>query len=102
MMVLKLSIMASRAVDSQHTLVTVPVTRTVSRPRAQSGGQARGALDEGAEAVLLHDRILLPHIEPAPELMPQAVGGQHLAALGHALRGRHLQLSRPPSQPPFP
>src|SRR5215470_17212595 len=33
MMVLKLSIMASRAVDSQHTFVTVPVTRMVSSPR---------------------------------------------------------------------
>src|SRR5262245_55254573 len=33
MMVLKLHIMASRAVDSQHTPVTVPVTTTVSMPR---------------------------------------------------------------------
>ena len=36
MTVLKLSIMASRAVDSQHTLVTVPVIRSVSSPRARS------------------------------------------------------------------
>ena len=50
MMVLKLSIMASRAVDSQHTLVTVPVMRDgVDAARAQHIGQIRRALDEDAE-----------------------------------------------------
>ena len=36
MMVLKLSIMAPRAEDSQHTLVTVLVISTVSRPCARN------------------------------------------------------------------
>jgi hypothetical protein len=43
-------VLASRAVDSTHTLVTVPVTRTVSTPRPAStsgSGQRPGkkALD---------------------------------------------------------
>ena len=34
----KLRIMASRAVDSQHTLVCVPVTMTFSMPSARNSG----------------------------------------------------------------
>src|SRR5262245_54521677 len=40
MMVLKLSIMASRAEDSQQTFVTVPVMRTVSQAAERAGAWA--------------------------------------------------------------
>src|SRR4051794_12430335 len=49
MIVLKFSIIASRADDSQHTFVTVPVIRTVSNPCSRSS--AVRSEDEGRKAL---------------------------------------------------
>jgi hypothetical protein len=52
--------------DSQHTLVIVPVMRTVSYPRAQAVGQIAGALRERAEAPILDDLVFWLDVEVGP------------------------------------
>jgi hypothetical protein len=87
--------LASRAELSQHTLVTVPVISTESKPRAQPVGEVRGARQKPAVAVFLDGLVFRPDIEIGPQLMAEAAFGKCRNALFAHRRCRDLESDRP-------
>src|SRR5436309_2970724 len=105
--------MASRAVDSQHTLVAVPTMSTCVDPAsAQFAVEVRGALDEHAVAGLFNDDVAGSHVEVVVEgvahgaagdvdrYLVAQVGAEPLIVGGpvpHALPGQLHQATAPPA-----